>query len=228
MIDEGTYTGDLAKAVLSKIGNKGSECMQLTFDIKGENVQRTVNVWMTDAALEKSLEKLDGLGWNDDTSEPEFDRAQNVSLSCKHEQYEKDEEVKDKEVWELANWGSFAGEPLATDEHKKLEAKIRARRKGRSKKPSTSPSSSKGAPERPKTSGGAPPRPGKTDDDPLSKVVDQDSAYDYYEADCKKSEETPTPTAFWNNVSRVEKEHEIESPDFEPKHWQQAAPAIPF
>lgn len=86
-------------------------------------VNRTLSLWMTDAAWEHTRDKLKALGFHGDFEKPQFTLpADGVWLTMSHETYN----GKEREKWELASWGDKqAGDALGHDLAIRFSARYR-------------------------------------------------------------------------------------------------------
>lgn len=134
MQQEGTYSGTLRRGVLSK-AKSGSPQFALVFDItqfyNGTDwtgvsaMERTLYLSMSGKAKEFTKKKLASLGF-DVSGPPKIEKDgdeqvlvlpegigdEQVSLQCKHEDYQGEM----KERWELASWGGGNTGEAASDE----------------------------------------------------------------------------------------------------------------
>jgi len=131
MMSEGNYYGTIKKAVTSQSKN-GKPQICITFDVThfanggdweplSSNQERTVFLFLTDAAWEYTEKKLMGLGFNGDFDDPQF-TEQNATLECTVELYE----GKEREKWDISG-GGYEPERAPTDVIRTLNAKWRSR-----------------------------------------------------------------------------------------------------
>ncbi len=108
----GTYCGNLFDLYLSE-SQSGKRFLALEFRVihvsQGDQwaplatpETRTVRLFLTDAAIDYSMDKLESLGFNGDFSNPSCAKTDNVTLTCDNRQY-KDSAgvVKSAEDWNL-------------------------------------------------------------------------------------------------------------------------------
>lgn len=98
----GKYWGTNPRGIATK-SSTGTPAIAITFHVEynGTPYDRTVYLYLSDAAWEHSYKKLKRLGFNGDFDAPKFS-VDGAELECKFEQYQ----GKDREKWELAG-GDF-------------------------------------------------------------------------------------------------------------------------
>lgn len=126
-MNAGTYNGQFKKAVTTESGAKKTPTLALTFDVthfaEGADwvevpvTERTVFMYLSDAAWPYTSEKLQKLGFNGDFDNPTISQQQ-VSLELTHESYN----GQTKERWSIAGGGSFEAEPAGNDVTRRLNA----------------------------------------------------------------------------------------------------------
>lgn len=90
----------------------------------GASYTRTVYMFLTDKAMQYTLRKLEGLGFNGDFSNPRFGPQYNdyVPVTCKYRSYTEREsgEVKTREEWDVVSKPGAEGEEKANRHQGKL------------------------------------------------------------------------------------------------------------
>lgn len=158
---KGNYWGYIKNAVTTT-AKTGTTMMVVTFDVTSrlgpggewENLdsemQRSINLALTPAALEWTHKKLKAMGFNGDFGSPEFSND-GLEFECTHEDDPKDS-GKTYERWDLANWGGGRTyEPVESDVVRKLNAQFKQFESSESKptanRPGPPPGSVMGAPD---------------------------------------------------------------------------------
>lgn len=149
MLQAGRYFGRLQSWTTTQSGQKKTPTVALEFEIDNEAVdgqwrpitptKRTVYVYLSDAAWDISIDKLNALGFNGDfglgMNFGDGAKADGVELQCKIDEYE----GNPREKWELTNWGGgFDHEPAPEGVIRQLNAKWK---NAASAKPTGKPSS---------------------------------------------------------------------------------------
>lgn len=114
MLNPGLYLGNLKEAKVTTIGENKTPALCLLYDVTHQCVNedwqditpatRTITMWLTPAAQERTFAQLESMGWNGSFAAPEFsmENVTQAQLACEHEPYK----GKLQERWSLYEYNS--------------------------------------------------------------------------------------------------------------------------
>ena len=221
-MDEGRYDNCILKEATFGTTSKGTPVFALTFDI-GNGVARTVSLYYSDKARERTNETLASLGFNGDPENPRFRDdlyETGTALRMKHEMYEE----KQQEKWYI---DSGFVRPATSDQVQNFKSEWRA---NYGTKP---PSANKPAPGKTAAQAKAPPArsaPARKKDDgdvlDTSSVTDKQSAFDF----ATKNNKELTDEKWIEAIEKREQKSKRSEDDFKAEDWKEIAASlsIPF
>jgi hypothetical protein len=140
MIAQGFYFGKLTAWAVGATGDKETPCLQLTFLLE-DGQSRDVYLYLSDAALPYTFDKLERLGFNGSFEKPDFSNPE-AELQCKHEAWTdpKNQETKTREKWDIAP-GKPVVAPMDGGKMRQLSAQYRAQKSAPPAAPAKRPAS---------------------------------------------------------------------------------------
>lgn len=206
----GNYDGTLIDGTLVSSQMKGTPGIQLRFEV--QNVEKIVNVWITDASAEIAVNQLEAIGWNGNMAAPEFSKVgQPCKLYMKHGMYKN----KPKEEWQISSF-TAKPPPAATDP---MLTRFAARFKAKVSTPAPPPT--RPTPPPPAAAGKGPPPPKAA----ASKATTMEEAWAAWTKGDKPGDEDKTAELFYKQVEIVA--GTTDTSNVTPEQWNSVAAAAP-